>query len=84
MSLTIIHYGFPIICFVYYGLALAITVCTLQTQSLRIKDQHVRRDVMIFLILVVSGSYVSSFTPQKSVFVAPRLMCLLCVSLNPC
>jgi hypothetical protein len=57
-AIKIIHYAFPAVCFLYFVLALTITVCTLQTQSLRVKDQKVRRDVMIGLLLVVTATYV--------------------------
>ncbi|KAG0649532.1 Adenosinetriphosphatase [Hyphodiscus hymeniophilus] len=58
-AIKIIHYTFPALCFFYFVLALTITVCTLQnTQSLRIRDQNVRRDVVIALLLVVTSTYV--------------------------
>ncbi|KAF4633947.1 hypothetical protein G7Y89_g4170 [Cudoniella acicularis] len=52
-----IHYAYPAAVFFYFILALTITVCTLQTQALRIQDQHVRRDVMLALIFAVTGTY---------------------------
>jgi hypothetical protein len=57
-AIKIVHYAFPALCFFYFVLALTITVCTLQTTALRVKDQHVRRNVMIGLLLVVTLTYV--------------------------
>jgi hypothetical protein len=45
--------------FTYFIIALTVTVCTLQTQRLRIQDEHVRRDGMLALVFGVTGSYVS-------------------------
>jgi hypothetical protein len=59
-AIKALHYAFPALCFLYFGISLVVTVCTLQTQSLRIRDQRVRRDVILALILAVSGTYVSS------------------------
>ncbi|KAH8662882.1 hypothetical protein BGZ60DRAFT_76345 [Tricladium varicosporioides] len=65
-ALKVIHYAYPAVVFFYFILALTITICTLQTQRLRIRDQHVRRDVMLALIFGVTGSYV---TESIAVFV---------------
>lgn len=53
-----IHYAFPATCFLYFGINLVVTVCTLQTQRLRIQDQHVRRNVILALIIAVTGTYI--------------------------
>lgn len=57
--ITALHYGFPAASFLYLTLSLVITVCTLQSQSLRVRDQKVRRDLILGLILAVSAAYVS-------------------------
>lgn len=57
-TITAIRYAFPAVVFLYFIAALAITVCTLQTQRLRIKDEHVRRDVILGLIFGVTATYV--------------------------
>lgn len=57
-ALKAIRYAYPALAFFYFILALTITVCTLQTQRLRIKDEHVRRDVILGLIFGVTATYV--------------------------
>lgn len=59
IALKALHYSFPALVFFYFVFAITITVCTLQTRSLRVKDQHVRRDVIFALIIVLIGNYVS-------------------------
>ncbi len=61
IAIEAIHYAYPGIVLFYFIFALMITVCTLQTQRLRVQDQHVRRDVIIGMILGVTLSYVSCF-----------------------
>ncbi|KAE9376692.1 hypothetical protein N431DRAFT_330918 [Stipitochalara longipes BDJ] len=56
-ALKAIHYAYPAVIFSYFIAALTITVCTLQTQRLRIKDQHVRRDVILGLIFGATVTY---------------------------
>ncbi|TAQ86264.1 hypothetical protein B7494_g5424 [Chlorociboria aeruginascens] len=59
LSLQILHYAVPAVIFGYFILALSITICTLQTKSLRIQDQHVRRNVVLSLILSLAATYVA-------------------------
>ena len=63
-ALKVIHYGYPALIFLYFVLALTITVCTLQTKRLRVKDQYVRRDVILGLIFSVTITYVRSCYPE--------------------
>jgi len=63
-ALKVIHYGYPALIFLYFVLALTITVCTLQTKRLRVKDQYVRRDVILGLIFGVTITYVRSCYPE--------------------
>lgn len=58
-AIKAIHYAYPGLVLCYFVLALMVTVCTLQTQRLRVKDQHVRRDVILGLMSGVALSYVS-------------------------
>jgi hypothetical protein len=58
VAVKVLHYAFPALVFFYFGIAHAVTICTLQTQSLRVQDQKVRRGVIIALILAVAGTYV--------------------------
>ncbi len=57
-AIQAIHYGYPALVSLYFLIALAITVCTLQTRKLRVQDQPVRRDVMLGLIFAIALSYV--------------------------
>jgi hypothetical protein len=57
-AIKVLHYSYPALVFFYFITALTITVCTLQTQRLRIKDEHVRRDVILGLIFGVTVTYV--------------------------
>jgi hypothetical protein len=57
-ALKALHYAYPALVSLYFIAALAITVCTLQTQRLRIKDEHVRRDVILGLIFGATITYV--------------------------
>lgn len=57
-AIQAIHYGYPALVSLYFLIALAITVCTLQTRKLRVQDQPVRRDVMLGLIFAVALTYV--------------------------
>lgn len=59
IAIKAIRYAYPAFVFLYFVLALTITVCTLQTQRLRIKDEHVRRNVILGLIFGVTLGYVS-------------------------
>ncbi|TVY17749.1 Heavy metal tolerance protein [Lachnellula arida] len=57
VAVKAIHYAYPAFVFFYFIIALSITVCTLQTQALRIRDAAVRRDVILALIFAVTGNY---------------------------
>ncbi|TVY23227.1 Heavy metal tolerance protein [Lachnellula hyalina] len=57
VAVKAIHYAYPAFVIFYFIVALTITVCTLQTQALRIRDSAVRRDVILALIFAVTGSY---------------------------
>lgn len=57
-AIEAIHYAYPGLVLCYFLLALMITVCTLQTQRLRVQGQHVRRDVILGVIFGVTLSYV--------------------------
>ncbi|TVY34653.1 Heavy metal tolerance protein [Lachnellula subtilissima] len=57
VAVRAIHYAYPAFVIFYFIVALTITVCTLQTQALRIRDSAVRRDIMLTLIFAVTGSY---------------------------
>ncbi|CAG8981855.1 hypothetical protein HYALB_00009530 [Hymenoscyphus albidus] len=59
VAIKSIHYAYSAVVFLYFLLALTITVCTLQTQRLRIRDEQVRRNVLLGLIFVVAGTYLS-------------------------
>ncbi|EPE24943.1 P-loop containing nucleoside triphosphate hydrolase [Glarea lozoyensis ATCC 20868] len=57
IAIATLHYAYPALTFFYFLFALTITVCMLQTQSLRVQDAQVRRDVMLGLIFAVAGTY---------------------------
>lgn len=57
-AIGVIHYAFPAVVSLYFLIALAATVCTLQTRRLRVQDQPVRRDVMLGLIFGIALTYV--------------------------
>lgn len=59
IAIAALHYTFPALVFFYFVVSLTITVCTLQTQSLKVKDQHVRRDIILALILSIIGTYIA-------------------------
>lgn len=63
-ALKVIRYAYPALVFLYFVLALTITVCTLQTKRLRVKDQYVRRDVILGLIFGITITYVRSCYPE--------------------
>lgn len=54
----VLHYAYPSVVFLYFIIALIATVCLLQTKSLRVKDEHVRRDLIMVLIAVLTSGYV--------------------------
>lgn len=54
-----IRYAYPGLVLLYFVVASTVTVCTLQTLSLKVKDQRVRRDIIIWLMLGVVCQYVS-------------------------
>lgn len=56
--IKVIHYAYPPVLLVYFLLATTISVCTLQTLSLKVKDQHVRRCVLLGTTVAVMMSYV--------------------------
>ncbi|KUJ08051.1 uncharacterized protein LY89DRAFT_765501 [Mollisia scopiformis] len=58
-AIKAIHYAYPGLLLCYFVLALMVTVCTLQTQRLRVQDQHVRRDVILGLMFGVTLSYLA-------------------------
>lgn len=60
-AIELIHYASPGVFFIYFVLALMVTVCTLQTKRLRVQDQQVRRDIILGFIFGVSLSYVSLY-----------------------
>jgi hypothetical protein len=64
-AIKAIHYAFPAVVFLYFIAALTITVCTLQTNRLRIKDEHVRRDVILGLIFGATLTYVRPLCPAR-------------------
>lgn len=53
------YYAYPAVVFGYLMLSLALTLCTNRAQKLRIRDEHVRRELIIALIASISGLYVS-------------------------
>jgi len=57
--ITAIRYAYPGLVLLYFVVASTVTVCTLQTLSLKNKDQQVRRDIIIWLMLGVVCQYVS-------------------------
>ncbi|RDL42197.1 p-loop containing nucleoside triphosphate hydrolase [Venustampulla echinocandica] len=57
LALTITRYTYPVVVLCYFILALTITVCTLQTQARSVRDEHVRRDVMLALIVTIAATY---------------------------
>jgi hypothetical protein len=63
-AIVALHYAYPALTFFYFLFALTITVCMLQTQSLRVQDAEVRRDVMLGLIFAVAGTYVRLILPD--------------------
>jgi predicted metal-binding membrane protein len=62
VTVTGLYYAFPTLVFFYFAISQAVTVCTLQAQSLRVQHQRVRRDVILALVLVAAGAYVSEPT----------------------
>lgn len=52
------RYTYPVVVLCYFILALTITVCTLQTQARRVRDEHVRRDIILALIVTIAATYV--------------------------
>jgi hypothetical protein len=57
-AIQVLHYSYPALVFFYFITALTVTVCTLQTQRLRIQDERVRRDVILRLIFGAAVTYV--------------------------
>ncbi|KAH0542717.1 hypothetical protein FGG08_002952 [Glutinoglossum americanum] len=54
-----VHYAYPPLVFSYYLFAVTLSICTLQTISPKVKNQRVRRDVILGFMIVVIASYVS-------------------------
>lgn len=63
--LTAIRYTCPALTLLYFVVASTFSVCTLQTVSQKAKDQHVRRDIILWLMLGVLCEYVSAPTTQE-------------------
>jgi hypothetical protein len=58
-----LRYAYPAFALFYFIIAHIVTVCTLQTRKLRVRDQHVRRDVILGLISGIAATYVSFLSP---------------------
>jgi ABC-type multidrug transport system fused ATPase/permease subunit len=52
-----LHYAYPLITLLYFAGASLVSICTLQTLKLKVKDQHIRRDVILWLKLGVTCEY---------------------------
>ncbi|KAM3071158.1 hypothetical protein ACMFMF_007634 [Clarireedia jacksonii] len=59
MITELIRYAYPTLVFLYFIVSLTLTVCNLQTQARRVKDQHVRRGVIMCLIITLAGTYIA-------------------------
>ncbi|KAI9786630.1 MAG: hypothetical protein M1839_006181 [Geoglossum umbratile] len=59
LAIKAVHYAYPLLAFSYYLSAVAVSICTLQTISPKVKDQRVRRDVILGIMVVVVLAYVS-------------------------
>lgn len=58
-TIKAVHYTYPVVSLLYFVAATTFSVCTLHTLSLKIKDQKVRRDVILWLMVVFTATYVS-------------------------
>jgi ABC-type transport system involved in Fe-S cluster assembly fused permease/ATPase subunit len=56
-AIKTVHYTYPALVILYFVVALAATVCTVQTKKLRIQDQNVRRGIIHGLIFGAGASY---------------------------
>ena len=63
-AIKAVHYAYPPLVFFYYLIAVTVSICTLQTISPKTKEQRVRRDVVLGIMVVVILAYVS-FTPTR-------------------
>ncbi|KAL3427836.1 ABC transporter [Phlyctema vagabunda] len=58
-TIKTLHYVVPALTFFTFVITLTLTVCTLQTQSLRVRDQRVRRDIILGTLFVVVSTYLA-------------------------
>ncbi|ESZ94738.1 hypothetical protein SBOR_4850 [Sclerotinia borealis F-4128] len=56
-ALKLLRYAYPTIVFSYFFIALGITVCYMQAEKSRIRDQFVRRGMILWLIASLTGTY---------------------------
>ena len=63
-AIKAVHYAYPPLVFFYYLFAVTVSICTLQTISPKTKDQRVRRDVILGIMVVVVSAYVSFRTTR--------------------
>ncbi|PQE25948.1 abc transporter protein [Rutstroemia sp. NJR-2017a BBW] len=59
MVVELIRYAYPALVFFYFMVALTLTVCNLQSQAQRVKGQHIRRGVILCLIISLAGTYIA-------------------------
>jgi uncharacterized membrane protein len=59
-ALQSLQYAYPSIAFGYFMSATIASVCMRQTAALRTKDQAVRRDIIVALMVLVACTYVST------------------------
>jgi hypothetical protein len=55
-----LSYAYSPTILLYFVVATAVSICTLQTLKLKVKDQHVRRNVLLALTILVVATFVSS------------------------
>ncbi|KAB8291233.1 hypothetical protein EYC80_009920 [Monilinia laxa] len=56
-ALKVLRYAYPTIVFFYFFIALGITACYMQAEKSRVRDQYVRRGMILCLIASLTGTY---------------------------
>lgn len=59
-AIEAMHYAYPSLMLLYFVVASLASICLSTTPRLRVKDQNVRRDIILWLILLATLGYVST------------------------
>lgn len=57
-AIEALHYAYPGLSFLYFMSSTTLSICRRETVSQKRKDQCIRRDVLLALMILVIGTYV--------------------------